>query len=850
MVQAHNFTLPLGPTACLIGWVLGAAVQLQQAHLWPLGAYALIGTIALLGWLLGLLVIRRGLGARWVTLAAISALTGALVAAGLSFAQTGVRAAGYAAQALPAELEGRDLRVIGRIEGLPRSGVDALRFELLIEQAWLDSRPVHWPGRVELAWYSGRGGWRASSAAAPPGTPEAQADWQRDRQQALHPPAPLQPGERWQMTVRLKAPHGQRNPHGFDHELRLWERGVQGVGYVRTTARDRLHDRLPERLAPAQGAWVDRARLATRQAIAQRVSDASLAGVIAALVMGDQSAIERADWDVFRATGVAHLMSISGLHITLFAWVSGGLIAAAWRRSARWGSPACLALPAHVAGRWGGLLMALAYAVFSGWAVPAQRTIWMLAVAVLLRASGVRWPWPQVWLTAMAVVVGLDPWALHQAGFWLSFVAVGLLFATDAPLRPAQAAVGRWSALRHLLRALVRLAREQWIMTLALSPLVLVLFQQVSLVGLIANALAIPWVTFAVTPLALIGVLLPPAWPLAAALLDVLMQILGVLSQVSWAVVERAAAPWWCAAAGLLGGLLLVMRWPLALRSLGLPLMLPVLLWQPARPPPGAFEVLAFDVGQGSAVLVRTARYSLLYDAGPRYSRESDAGHRVLVPALRAMGERPDILVLSHSDSDHIGGARALLAAQPQMRLLSSLAPDHELLRTRAEPLACRAGQRWQWDGVRFEILHPSDDDAARLRKPNALSCVLRVQGEHAAALRVGDLEAAQEAALVERARVRADWLLVPHHGSRTSSSAALLDAVQPRWAVVQAAYRNRFGHPASDVMARYQARNIEVVQSSRCGAATWRSDEPQSMDCLRQQVPRYWQHLPPAAPP
>jgi competence protein ComEC len=333
-------------------------------------------------------------------------------------------------------------------------------------------------------------------------------------------------------------------------------------------------------------------------------------------------------------------------------------------------------------------------------------------------------------------------------------------------------------------------------------------------------------------------------------LLDVLMQILGVLSQASWAVVERAAAPWWCAVAGLLGGLLLVMRWPLALRSLGLPLMLPVLLWQPARPPPGAFEVLAFDVGQGSAVLVRTARYSLLYDAGPRYSRESDAGHRVLVPALRAMGERPNTLVLSHSDSDHVGGARALLAAQPQMRLISSLAPDHELLRTRAEPLACRAGQRWEWDGVRFEILHPSQEDAARLRKPNALSCVLHVQGEQSAALLTGDLEAAQEAALVERAAVRADWLLVPHHGSRTSSSAALLDAVQPRWAVVQAAYRNRFGHPASDVMARYEARSIEVVQSSRCGAATWRSDAPQSMDCLRQTVPRYWQRLPPAAAP
>jgi competence protein ComEC len=842
LMLVHLHSPALGPTVCLLGWVLGAALQLQQARLWPIGAYALIGAglMLVLLWALRRRHVGRNL-ALPVTAAGVMAAILAVVAAGLSFAQTGARAAWFAAQALPSELEGRDLRVLGRIDGLPRGGVDALRFELRIEQAWLDDRPVHWPARIELAWYSGRG-WSRGGAGAP-ATPEA--DGQRARQQALHPPASLQPGERWLMTVRLKAPHGQRNPHGFDHELRLWERGVQAVGYVRTTARDRP----PEPIAAAEFAWVDRARLATRQAIAQRIADPSLAGVIAALVMGDQSAIERADWDVFRATGVAHLMSISGLHITLFAWLSGGLIAAAWRRSARWGSAACLALPAHVAGRWGGLLMALAYAVFSGWAVPAQRTVWMLAVAVLLRASGVRWPWPQVWLAAMAVVIGLDPWALHQAGFWLSFVAVGLLFASDEPPRRSDPTASRLGVWRQWLAALARLLREQWIMTLALSPLVLVLFQQVSLLGLLANALAIPWVTLAVTPLALMGVLLPPAWSLAAALLDVLMQILGFLSQASWAVLERAAAPWWCAVAGLLGGLLMVMRWPLALRSLGLPLMLPVLLWQPARPPPGAFEVLAFDVGQGSAVLVRTAGYSLLYDAGPRYSRESDAGHRVLVPALRAMGERPQDLVLSHSDSDHIGGARALLAAQPQMQVISSLAPDHELLRQPVQATACRAGQRWQRDGVSFEILHPNDEEAARLRKPNALSCVLHVQGVHASALLTGDLEAAQEAALVERASVRADWMLVPHHGSRTSSSAALLDAVQPRWAVVQAAYRNRFGHPAGDVMARYQARRIEVVQSSVCGAATWRSDDPQAMDCLRQRVPRYWQHRPPAQP-
>jgi competence protein ComEC len=284
-------------------------------------------------------------------------------------------------------------------------------------------------------------------------------------------------------------------------------------------------------------------------------------------------------------------------------------------------------------------------------------------------------------------------------------------------------------------------------------------------------------------------------------------------------------------------------------------LLLPALFWQPARPAPGQFELLVADIGQGNAVLVRTATHTLLYDAGPRFSRESDAGHRVLVPLLRALGERVDLLMLSHRDADHTGGAAAVLAQQPQARLMGSIEAAHPLQTLRAAQ-PCLAGQQWQWDGVQFEVLHPLPGDAEHVGvRPNALSCVLRVavparpgstDKAPVAALLVGDIEAAQESALVARtppALLRVDWLLVPHHGSKTSSSAALLDAVAPRTAMVQAGYRNRFGHPAPEVLARYRERGIHTVESTRCGAATWQSWQAAVQGCERETGLRYWHH-------
>ncbi len=788
------------------GWVGGVALQLTQKTLWPSWWYALA---LVLGLMAGIGLLLRQARSR------LPAVTMVLVVATLSFGQVGLRAVVFQARGLPTVLEGRDLQVTGVVTTMPQFGAAGMRLHMRIESARAGGVPVALPPLVLLGWYSSNGG-TADDAPQPAGS--VPAVWA---------------GERWLMTVRLKAPHGNRNPHGFDYELWLWEHGLQATGYVRTGGGNDA----PLRLGQTGRYPVEWLRQAVRQRIDARLVESAQAGWITALVTGDQHAIERADWDVFRATGVAHLMSISGLHITLFAWLATRLANAAWRRSSR----LCLRLPAPQAALLGGLLLASAYALFSGWGVPSQRTVWMLAVVCGLRMAGRSWPWPMVWLLAGVVVLVMDPWALHQAGFWLSFVAVGVLFASDSPAAGV-ARLRPWSHLRAMLR-------EQWVMTLALTPLVLLLFGQVSLVGFIANLFAIPWVTLLLTPLALLGVLAPPAWDLAAVAVAVLAAYLGWLAQLPHATLVVPAAPAWIGVAGVLGGLLLVLGLPARFRIVGAALVVPVLLWQSPRPLAGQFELLAADVGQGTAVLVRTSHHALLYDTGPRYSRDSDAGHRVLVPLLRALGVELDLLVLSHRDSDHVGGAQSVLAMQARARLIGSIEPEHGLWALR-QGHRCEHGQSWQWDGVVFTILHPRPEDYGEGVKPNALSCVLRVSASGgasahaAAALLTGDIEAAQEGQLVQgAATLQADLLLVPHHGSKTSSSAAFLDAVSPRVALVQNGYRNRFGHPAAAPMARYAERGIRVVDSPHCGAMRWSSVEPGVVACQREAERRYWQH-------
>ena len=800
-----------------LAWLCGVALQLQERAL--LGAVTYGAAVCVGG--LGLAL--RGASRR--TLA--TGLIGVLGMTLLGFGASGVRAVSRAAESLPASLEGKDIVVDGVVASLPQRGAAGTRFRFEVETALLQGKSIELPSMLALGWYRGQH--------------EDAAD--------IQPRGELRAGQRWRLTLRLRQPHGSVNPHGFDYELYLFELGVGGTGYVRDAPAILLHN--------AAGFPVERLRQAVRDGIEAKIADRRIAGVLAALAIGDQAAIDREDWDLFRNTGVAHLMSISGLHITMFAWLAGALVGALWRRSPR----ALLLIPVPAAARWGGLAAALAYSLLSGWGVPAQRTVWMLATVTLLQSQAAVWPWPLVLLAAAGVVSFIDPWALLQPGFWLSFGAVGLLMASQPALTVAVSApaasglkTGLKAGMKRFASVLSGGVRTQVIATLGLTPLTLVFFQQVSLVGLIANLFAIPVVTLLITPLALLGVLAAPIWVLGAWVSTKFIVALGWLAALPGAVWGIPAAPHWAQAAALLGSALLIMPLPWRARLLALPLILPLLMPPPPSVEPGRFEIVALDVGQGTAVLARTRNHLLLYDAGPQYSRDSDAGQRILLPLLRGRGERRiDTLVLSHRDNDHVGGARALLAALPIGELLTSLEQAHPLRAGANQHSRCAAGQSWVWDEVRFEVLGPElaqypnlpGADGDRRVKTNALSCVLRIASAQGSVLLTGDIEREQEAALVARfgAALRSEVLIVPHHGSKTSSSAPFLDAVRPRLGIIQAGYRNRFGHPAPEVLQRYVERGIVTFESSICGAWSWPARSGTGGNCLRDDIRRYWHH-------
>ena len=799
--------------ALMLAWLGGVAVQLQERALHDSALYAALAAA-------GALALLAGLG--WRRRPAPALLLAGLGALLAGFGQSGAQATLRLGEALAPALEGRDLAVTGVIASLPQVGPNGIRFRFAIDAESRRHELGTLPRRIALGWY---GGFHEDAALSAP---------QRE----------LKAGQRWRFTVRLRRPHGNLNPHGFDYELQLFEQGVRATGYVRDAP-------APQLLGEGAGFPVERLRQRVRDAIYAAVPERRAAGVLAALAIGDQGAIEREDWERFRNTGVAHLMSISGLHITMFAWLAGIGIGALWRRSRR----AMLALPAPSAARWGGLAAAAAYAVFSGWGVPAQRTIWMLAAVCLLQGAGLRWPWPLVLLAAAVVVTLLDPWALTQPGFWLSFAAVGLLLASTMA-RPAievddgDAATARPSRFGRLLAAARAGLRTQLVATLGLTPLTLVFFQQVSLVGLLANLVAIPVVTLGVTPLALLGSLASPLWSLAAMAVQGLDAFLALLAGIPGAVQTVPAAPAWAQLAGLLAAALAILPLPWRARLLALPLAIGLLLPPHLLPEEGRFDLLVADVGQGSAILVRTRGHVLLFDAGPQYSRDSDAGQRVLVPLLRARGDVPlDRLMLSHRDVDHVGGAKAVLGGVGAHALSSSLDPGHPLAALGVRGDRCEAGQRWIWDGVEFAVLRPAVDDYAKALRSNALSCVIRVAGRDRSALLTGDIERDQEASLVvaHGSDLKSDVLIVPHHGSKTSSSVAFLDAVRPAVAVIQAGYRNRFGHPAEEVLVRYRERGIAVIASPVCGAWHWPAAGPAS--CERERARRYW-HWSEQAPP
>jgi len=809
---ADAFLLPV--PGGLAAWCAGVALVQTFAALPRPAWWPLAGALVLFG---GSVALRTD--ARRDRAASRAIALAACMLAGVAYGTW--RAELRLADALPLEWEGEDVAIVGVVDELPRATERGVRFVLAVERALTPGAQV--PRRVSLAWVVG-----FPDAERGVVVPEVRA------------------GERWQLVVRLQRPHGLANPGGFDLEAWLLERGLRATGYVRVDEANRRIDAFAGR--PMD--HVQRLREAIRERIHAALPGAALAGVLVALAIGDQSGIAEAQWTVFNRTGTGHLVSVSGLHVTVFALLAGALAYALARRVTRLTS----LVPARKVAALVGLAASAGYVQLAGAEVPAQRTLYMLAVATLglwLARPGSGYA---IWLAALATVLAIDPWAVLGPGFWLSFLAVGVLIYAGSARLPEFAREG--GLLRRAWRSLADAARAQWAITVGLVPITLLLFGHLSIVGPLANALAIPAVTFAIVPVTLTAALLAPLplWPVAHALLALLMQVLEPLAQApgaAWAQHRPLPAALPFAAFGVV--LALAPR-GVPGRWLGFVSMLPLFLLVPPRPPPGAFRVVVLDVGQGTAVVVETHSHVLLYDTGPRWNESADAGSRVVVPVLRAAGLRTlDAMVVSHRDLDHAGGALSVLQQVPVAALLSSLDDAHPVVERQRERGAyrrCERGQGWWWDGVRFDMLFPEPrhyDDP--MRKANDLSCVVRVAGAHGVALLAGDVEAVSEMALVLDASeaLRADLLLAPHHGSRTSSTPAFVAAVAARDVVFTVGHRNRFGHPRANVVERYVRRGAAVHRTDHLGALTFRFAAPGPGPPLseRARSPRYW-HDPP----
>ncbi|CAH1905319.1 DNA internalization-related competence protein ComEC/Rec2 [Candidatus Nitrotoga sp. HW29] len=736
---------------------------------------------------------------------------------------------------LPAEWQGKDIQIIGVVAKLPTQHEHGLRFVFDVEQVLTPNAIV--PPHILLGSYD----------------------------EMRKEPLDIHAGERWQLTVRLKQPHGSSNPHDFDFEAWMLENKLRANGYIHRkpdnvrldalvqspdyyiqSLREKVRDHiqktlsaLPNQLHPLQIPHTASGAEALDSAEMSVIEKNNYVGVLTALAIGDQTGIPATQWQVFTRTGVNHLMSISGLHITMLSGLAFAVSYWLWRRSTR----LTRALPARKVAALIGLLVALGYALLAGYGVPAQRTVYMLAtIASMLWLSRTVAP-SQILAAALLVVLLLDPWAVLSPGFWLSFGAVALIFYVTAHrLRPPH-----W---------LVTYGRVQWAMSIGLIPPLLAMFQQVSLVSPIANAFAIPLVSFVVVPLTLLGAALPFDWPLwlAHQAMRVCIHLLEWLNSLPEVVWTQHAPPTWSIVTGMLGVLWMLLPRGFPARWLGLIALLPMFLVLPAVPPENSLRLVIFDVGQGLAVAAQTRNHALLYDAGPNFNSEANSGNRILIPALRGMGiSHLDGLILTHDDNDHTGGALSILQGLPVGWLSSSLATNHPVLQHASNTQRCIDGQAWEWDGVHFEVLHPTAESYAEEKiRDNNRSCVLKISTGKNSVLLAADIEKDSEWRLLKQheEELPATLLVVPHHGSKTSSVNAFVAAVHPRYAVFTVGYRNRFGHPKEEIVERYRAMDSELLRSDKDGAIVVEMDiQNISVERYRKSHARYWQQAVDDAP-
>lgn len=694
---------------------------------------------------------------------------------------------------LPPLAEGATFALSGVVEEIPVRSVSGVRFEL---RRAVSARGQSWPdGRQTI------------------------------RLSTFMPDFAVAAGMECRLFARLRLPRGLRSPGAFDAERWAYSQGVDAVGYVIAHPENRC--------VPRAGFSLGRLRQSLAHAIDARIPAPATASILGALTVGARADMQPEQWQRLRDTGVVHLVSVSGLHVSMVAL---GVFAVA-----RFATAA-----AAVAGRGipdpriplaCALLGAGGYALLAGFAVPTQRTLVMIAVALWNRLQGRPLvTWDSLAGTAAALLT-VTPTAGLTLSFWLSFGALALLLLLGwLRQRPG------W--------------RYAWVdvhvgLAVLLSPLLAFAFQTVPPGSPFANIVAIPTVTLLVVPAALgavagIALGLPGADVLLAAaawIWDGVWEFLGLVEQ-SLPAVRLPFRPTWGLLALSLGGLALSLSPFTVLRRFWLPALALLYVLPPhARLQSGEFEVAMLDVGQGLGVVVTTARHTLVYDTGARFRDGGDLGERVLVPYLRAHGiHHVDRLVVSHGDLDHAGGAVSLARALPIGHLLSSdtAVLDHVPAARRDR---CEAGQRWHWDGVTFEMLSPR---AALVATDNDRSCVLRIDGRSlagASALLTGDISAATERTLLAaRQHLRATALLVPHHGSATSSSPTFVAAVAPRFALISSGYGNRFNHPAPDVVMRYLAAGARVLSTADAGAVRVRfAAAAVAVHAERLAFRRYW---------
>ncbi len=701
---------------------------------------------------------------------------------------------------LPPALEKQDLVIVGTIASLPQKTAHKWRFLFDIEQIQhqghiLETGPRH----VRLNWYK-------------------------------NAPA-LSVGDRWQLTVRLKRPHGFMNPAGFDYEGWLFQQRIQATGYIRGSDDNRLL------ASDVMHYPLQRSRQALASAISTQLNETDFKGIITALAIGEREAISQPQWEVLRKTGTIHLVAISGLHIGLVAGMAFLLVQFLWSRLAN----ATIHWPAPRVAAVAGLLAAAFYAAMAGFTIPTQRALVMVAVVMLMLFLQRQRRFSDTLALALMIVLVMDPFVVMSAGFWLSFGAVAaIIFAMSGRLARRDF-WWRWG-------------RVHVVVAIALLLPLLLTFQQLPLLSPVANFVAVPWVSFVVVPLVLLGtssVLFSPEigsllLTLAAQALSLLWPFLELIEMQEHGVWQQHPAPKWTLIPALIGTLLLLAPRGLPGRWLGIIWLMPLFLVTPAPPADGDWWFTLLDVGQGLAAVVQTKNHTLVYDTGPRFSDSFDTGSAVVIPFLNSTGtKRIDILMIGHGDNDHMGGARSVMSQIVVSQVLTSV-PERVTWQPAAQ--RCVSGQKWQWDNVLFEILHPPPLGF----DGNDASCVLRVSSVDDIAQRgsslllTGDIEAPAERRLLneQHQQLMTRVVVAPHHGSKSSSSAAFVTATAPQYVLFPAGYLNRYKFPHPEVTQRYQQQGSKMLTSSTEGAITFRFNnqgDVRSVERFRHQNKRYW---------